>query len=76
MTFFSDIIKAAISRGFEPVRQRGKNIVMMYQCPQCRRAKMGKFLLKTDRRSFVMACSCGYRRFTRKAALAASAGSK
>jgi cbb3-type cytochrome oxidase cytochrome c subunit len=75
MAFFSDIVRAAKAKGFEPTLQAGKNIIMMYQCPQCHRAKMGKFLLKTDRRAYVHACVCGYRNYTRKAATTLHKGS-
>lgn len=67
MAYFSNVVKAAIAKGFAPVLMPGKNIILMMQCPKCKRAKMGKFLLKTDRRAYVKACACGYREYTNKA---------
>jgi len=67
MVFVQDMVQAALAKGFEPAKQGKKNVIMMKQCPECGRPKMVKFLLKTDNRAFVLACTCGYRDYTNKA---------
>ena len=70
MAYFSDIVRAARAKGFEPVCHTDQKLVRLFHCPQCHRVKMGKFLLKTDNRAYVKACPCGYRKSSRKASAA------
>jgi len=75
MAYFSDIVRMAEAKGFVPFLVPGKQLIMLFTCPECGKTKMGKFLLKTDKRAYVKACPCGYRQSSRKASTAASATS-
>lgn len=62
MVFMSDIIKKAVSLGYEPITkgEQGRS-VLLFQCPKCKRARMVKFRKKPDKRNVIHACTCGYR---------------
>ena len=62
MQFVSDMVKAAIAKGYQPITS-GKTITM-FKCPECGKVKMVKFKPpnRADQRVRVHACTCGYRK--------------
>ncbi len=60
MQFVSDMIQAAIGKGFQPITS-GK-LTTMFKCPQCKKVKMVMFKPPEDGRKRVHACTCGYRK--------------
>ena len=64
MVFLSDIIQANIRQGLKPFLIKGKKLVMLFTCPECKKLKMVKFTQKASSRGRKHQCTCGYIRYT------------
>lgn len=58
MKFTEDMIRAAISKGYKPILNRG--MVLKSKCPKCGNVKLIKFSPPGNARKRVHACVCGY----------------
>lgn len=59
MAYTSDVIKAAVAKGFRPGLVSGQKIVRLYICHKCKDKSMIKAYDGTRRFN---ACKCGYRK--------------
>lgn len=59
MTYTSDVIKNAASKGFEAVCGKGKKLVRFYICHNCKGISM--FKARKGKETWY-ACKCGYRK--------------
>lgn len=60
--FISDVIKANLAHGLEPVLMPGKKLVMLFTCPICGKLKMTKFKQGKARKQ---QCVCGHLRHSK-----------
>jgi len=60
MTYTSDVIKKAASKGFVALCGKGKGSVRFYICHKCKAIKM--FKVKNADGDKWYACRCGYRK--------------